>query len=313
MSRSLRIFPHRGGERPRGYRRDRPGPAWHRRLIPAAGIACALFIHSAATDPGGPPLDLELILQQARRAQEEDVGAWKRFSFRRLALRERLNSEGTVVGREALEFVVTPGPGDFDERLVRLDGRSPTPGEVARHRRRALFNRHYNALASSDEVGGDDARYSLGYLLRFSSYRYAGREVVDGVPCHRLEFGPPRRDSVGGVTGRFVGAMVGTLWLTEDGLHIRRATARAVKPISVLFPLTRISEIAIDLQSHPVAPGVWLPQRLGVVTRLDVVNVPIRKRNVYAYSNFAPVRIEERPGEGREAPPPDPQFLRVKR
>src|SRR2546426_2670908 len=155
-------------------------------------IAAILAMFVAATgggSPGGRSEDLSAILEKARRVQSADVAAWKRYRFRRSWFRQERDDSGQVKSTESAVSEVSPRGEGFKEKLVEIDGRKPTAAEEKRFRDQARFAKHYRTLlagSGEEEEGG----YSLGHLFRMSSYRYEGRETLEGVLCHRIDFAP---------------------------------------------------------------------------------------------------------------------------
>ena len=266
----------------------------------AEGAAAGAPVNAAAGAPdAGPGMapappaaeptpDLDLIIREAQRVQLEDTAAWPRFRFRRHVRTERLDADGDVTGSEELEFVVTPKAEGFDEDLQSIEGRQPTAKEVRRHRRLARFTRHYEAARSGEGSGALGGGYSLSLFLRRAAYRYAGREEIGGVPCHRLDFSPQEHDDLKGYEGRLASAMGGSLWISVDGYHLVRARTRMVRPVSIVLLLFRFRDLAVDLDSAPVAPGVWLPRRIEVRADARVSFWPLRRHSVLQYSDFTP-------------------------
>ncbi|HEU4402213.1 MAG TPA: hypothetical protein VFT43_08920 [Candidatus Polarisedimenticolia bacterium] len=251
---------------------------------------------ASADVPPAAPQDIKQMISDAQKAQAADVAAWRRFRFRRQALRQDLDAHGAVEKSEDLEFRVTPRDDRFDEILQRADGREARPREVARQQHLARFSKHYLTLIAGNG-GGDDEEsgYSLGHLLKLATYRYVGEETIDGVACHRLDFSPDESKREEGLAGRFAEAMSGSIWITVDGLHMRRARARTVRPISIAFSLSKVHELEVSLDSDSVGEGIWLPRRIEVVARARVLTNAIRRRNVYTYSEFEPVTPEAAP------------------
>lgn len=259
------------------------------RAIPATLLAALVLADGAplgreATTSPAPSPDLVAMLERARRAQEADVQSWSGYRFRRIEERQKLDGSGEVVHGQRTEAIVTPIPGGFDERLITIDGRPPTDKEIAAHRDARRFARHYARMVAGE---GDPAEggYSLGFLLRMASYRHVGVEEVEGVPSHRLDFGPGASED-DSLAGRFAEAMAGTIWITVEGSHIAKATARSVSPISVAFIVLKLEDLQLEMQSAPVGDDRWLPRRIDVRTRSRIVGFPSRTRNLYEYSDF---------------------------
>ena len=132
---------------------------------------------SPATEP---PTDLQFIVSEAQKVQKADVAAWSRYQFGRRSEREDYDDSGQIVGRDDLEFVVTPDGDGFREELVRHNGAAALASERDQERRSGSFNKHYRTLVAGDE-GHAESGYSLGQLLHLSSYRFMGQEVLNGV------------------------------------------------------------------------------------------------------------------------------------
>lgn len=261
-------------------------------------LGLALVALGATASPAAvAPPDLGPILAQAQRRQKEDAAAWRLYRFTRRAEREQLDDSGIVLESEDLEFRVTPKPDGFDEELLRLDGREAAPAEVGRHRRVAKFSRHYDALIAGGGEQDEEDGYSLSQLLRLSTYRYAGKEMFGGVACYRLDFSPSEAGGAAGLAGKFANAMAGSLWITVDGHHLAGARAKTMRPVSIALSLSKVHELEVSLESQPVGPQTWLPRRIEVKTRARILVKTIRKRNLYAYSDFEPVRVT--PGAAR--------------
>lgn len=247
-----------------------------------------LLALSPGPAPASPP-DLAALLARAQEVQVTDTAAWRTFRFRREWLREDLDESGAVAFSGSRISRVTPVPGGFDEELLRIDGRSPTPREAESHRREGPFQKHFRTmLDGEDGAERDGTGYSLGDLLRMSSYRYAGEESVEGIRCHRLEFAPDPGKKTPGMAGKFADAMAGTLWITTDGLHLFRARAATVKPVSFLLALAKVHGLRLEMESGEAGSGVWLPRRIVMEINSRVFMSASRRRSTYLYSDFLP-------------------------
>jgi hypothetical protein len=249
-------------------------------------VACFLLLLAGA---GPPPKDadpLDTMLHQARAVQKNDLAAWLNYRFHRGTINEWLDDEGNVDERSDLEYKVTPTATGFDEELVQIDGRTPTPREVESRRRAGNFEKHYRTFLGGG--GEEDHRgYSLADLLNMSAYRDAGPEVVDGIPCERMEFQPGPAEKTSGLAGRFLRVMSGTLWITRDGSHLRRASVRTIKPVPIFLGIIRIRELAPEYETAPVGDDTWLPSRIDLHVRMSVLGIPLRRRTiVLTYSEF---------------------------
>jgi hypothetical protein len=231
--------------------------------------------------------DIRFVVSEAQKVQEADVEAWSAYRFDRRSEREDYDESGQVVGREDLEFLVTPEARGFREELVRHNGLVPEASEREHHLRAGSFERHYRTLLAGVGEEKEEGGYSLGQLLHLSSYRFAGREPWNGVDCYRLDFSPddvePR---MGGLAAKFTKAMAGSLWITVEGFHLAGAKAETVRPISIALVLSKVYSIKVRMDAGPVGEGVWLPSRVEVVTNARILIKSIRRRNLYTYSDF---------------------------
>ena len=258
----------------------------------ARSLAPVLVILALAAPPAGPsppavlPTDLQFIVGEAQKVQRADVAAWTRYRFDRRSEREDYDDDGRVVGRDDLQFAVSPEGSGFREDLVLHNGVTPDTAEQDQQRRTASFSKHYRTLVAGAE-GQEESGYSLGQLLHLASYEFMGREAKNGVDCYRLDFTPDDvQPRTGGLAARFSKAMRGSLWITVEGFHLAAARAETVKPISVALWLSKVYELEVDMQAAPVGEGVWLPLRVEVTTRARIVIKMIRRRNLFTYSAY---------------------------
>jgi len=256
-------------------------------LAASVGLMAIAVPGARAVPASSAPESIQFIVAEAQKVQTADVQAWTRYRFGRRAEREDYDDEGQVVNRDDLEFVVTPDNDGFREDLLRHNGVEATPSEKDDQRRSGSFNKHYRTLIAGD---GGEARggYSVGQLLHLSSYRYVGQETVNGVACYRLDFEPGDVDPMsGGLAARFTRAMQGSLWITVEGFHLAAAHAETVRPITIVLALSKVYNLAVQMESGPVGEGIWLPAKVEIDTRARILFKSIRRRNRFTYSEFS--------------------------
>lgn len=277
-----------------------------RRSPPAReSVVIALLLAGLATPAAGGPapcagagsaVDVETLLSEARRVQEADLASWAGYRFRRLAARVKLDADGNVSRITDAESIVTPlggpkaagGAPRFDETLVRIDGAPPTRAQVEAYREDAPFTRHYANTVSADGAEEQEG-YSLAFLLRMSSYRYDGMEPVEGRRCHRVRFQADPDAPGDNLPARFARALSGTLWITEEGAHIARASVHSVAPIDITLAIVRLSTLEIELMGQPLESGSWVPRTIETRATVRILGIPIRRLTRYSYSEFVPV------------------------
>lgn len=266
-------------------------------VVPAtspAGVDAPGEPHAPASQAADSPApDVAALVHEAQRVQQADAAAWRQFRFSRGVRLERLGAEGRTLGVEETLSEVTPVEEGFDERLLRINGREPTPDEVATFREKEPFARHYRTLRAGGAESEEEGGYSLATLLRLSSYRYAGREWIGGTECHRLDFSPDPDRPKDSLAARVAGAMAGRLWLTVDGAHLIRARATSVRPVPLTLGLFSVRSLDLDLEATEVAGGTWLPGRLTIVSDVRIILVGQIRRRVITYSDYARVAEKE--------------------
>jgi hypothetical protein len=198
-----------------------------------------------------------------------------------------MTQEASVSQTHVMEYEITPLQDVFDERLQRIDGREPTDNEVRDARRKASFQNHYETLLEGAEEEGTGG-YSVMALLKLSGYAYAGRETVQGVLCHRLDFTASEPPPDADLAARIAAAMQGTLWLSVDGLHLVRARADSAREVGAAIGLFRMRALRFAMDAAPVAPDAWLPTEVVLETRMRLVFVGVRRRRTFSYSDYAP-------------------------
>lgn len=249
----------------------------------------ALVLSAGAADPAPAGEDLTALMDKARQVQVADVAAWRAYRFKRSALREEVDDDGRIVVREDLLFDIRPSGEGFEEKLVKKDGRAPTGEEISYYGRKRPFAKHYSTLVTGTGEG-EEGGFSLGHLLRMTAYRYAGREVVEGTPCYRVDFSPDEDRQADGIAGKLTKAMEGSLWITVDGLHLARAEAQTVGAVSLALSLAKVHQLEVSMVSAPVSAGVWLPKRIDVKARARILFSSRWRTNRFRYLDFQPVK-----------------------
>jgi hypothetical protein len=257
------------------------------RILAPSVVLLALGAPPGWPSPAASPLtDLTFIVSEAQKVQQADVAAWMHYRFGRRSEREDFDDTGQVVGRDDLEFVVTPDGSVFREELLRHNGVAAAASEKDQQRRTGSFNKHYRTLVAGSE-GREESGYSLGQLLHLSSYRFRGQESLNGVDCYRLDFSPDDvQPRTGGLAAKFSKAMEGSLWITVEGFHLAAARAETVRPIGIAFSLSKIYDLKVRMEAGPVGEGVWLPLRVEVRTDARILIKSFRRRNLFTYSDF---------------------------
>jgi hypothetical protein len=268
------------------------------RFAPASGLAlyasvAALLFSGAAPAPAVPVPDLQGLVKEARRAQRADILAWAQYRFRRQERIEELTETGQVKSVRTFDFEIRPLHDGFDERLLLLDGLAPSESNIADQRRNGRFEKHYSTLLAGSEEEDPESGYSISTLLRLSVYRDAGRETIDGIECHRLDFDPQDHPPGSGLEARIAEAMSGSVWLTVDGAHLVRARTTSTRPVTLSLGLFKVSALEVAFDAQRVAPDTWLPRQLSIVSHARLVFLGQHRRRVFTYSDFAPLARAE--------------------
>lgn len=233
--------------------------------------------------------DLRALVRQAREAQRADFKAWAGYRFHRQERVEELTDTGQVKSVRTLDFAITPLGEGFDERLLRRDGLAPTEAEVEDERRDGRFAKHYRTLIAESDEDDPESGYSIGTLLRLSEYRDAGKETIEGIECRRLDFEPQEHPPGSGLEARIAEAMSGSLWLSTEGAHLVRARTTSTRPITLSLGLFKVQSLEVAFDSERVAPGLFLPRQLMIVSHARLVFIGQHRRRVFTYSEYAAV------------------------
>ena len=269
------------------------------RLASAAGLtllvpAAAAFLNSGAAAPPKPAApDLQALVHEARKAQRADIVAWAQYRFRRQERVEELTETGQIKSVRTFDFEITPLHDSFDERLLFLDGLAPPEAEVEEQRRNGRFAKHYRTLLAGSEEEDPESGYSISTLLRLSEYRDAGRESIDGIDCHRLDFEPQENPPGSGIEARIAEAMSGSLWLTADGAHLIRARTTSTRPVSLTLGLFKVHALEVAFDAQRVATDTWLPRQLSIASHARLVFLGQHRKRVFTYSDYAPLARAE--------------------
>ena len=234
--------------------------------------------------------ELSALLDQARAVQRSDLEAWHRFEFTRRVVRERLATDGSLSSREVLDFIVTPLEEGFLENLRLINGLSPSRRQIAKHREAARFTTRYReALGGADGSGksaGDASSYGMRVPLTGRSFHHLGREMVDGIRCHKLALEEEPQPGESGIRARIAAAVIGTIWLNVEDLHIVRAELHAAHPVAGALGLVKLLGLDILMETRLQDAEIRLPSRIEVRTDLRILGFVRRTRNEFLYSGF---------------------------
>jgi hypothetical protein len=262
----------------------------------------------APSAAAGAAPDLQALVKQARQAQRADILAWREYRFDRQERIEELTDTGQVKSVRTFDFEITPVGEGFDERLLMRDGLTPSEGEIEDQRRSGRFQKHYQTLLAGSEEEDPEGGYSISTLLRLSEYRYGGREMLEGVECHRLDFEPQEHPPGSGLEARIAEAMSGSLWLSAEGAHLVRARTTSSRPITLSLGLFKVQSLEVGFDAERVAADRFLPRQLSIVSHARLVFLGQHRRRVFTYSEYTPLppRPGSAPGPGSERGVPLP-------
>ena len=244
----------------------------------------ALLVFLLAGAPASADLPERTALRQGLRASwDTDVRSWGEYAFRRHVLRRSFDASGNVTFERQMLFQVTPEGDRFDELLLQIDGREPTPKEVAYHRRKQRFTNHYSQaedLALDNPLGED---LLLLPLIESQEHELIGEEVVDGTPCYRTRFDARPEPKGGSLNERISTALEGTACFSIDGIHLVVFEMRTVRTIKAKG--VRLRRLEMRIAGHAVGEA-WLPRSLELRSDVNAWGKKLRKLNRYDYSSF---------------------------
>ena len=252
------------------------------RVLPISALALAVTMSVTGAAVAESP-DLETLSECSDRAWAEGIAAWADYAFDRHVTRRSLDNNGKETFRQEMRFRLTPSGEAFDERLVEIDGRQPTAKEVAEHREKARFSKHYQQAEELELDNPLGENLALLPLLREQDYRITGEDEVDGVPCTRVEFDARSEAGGGSVREQMLRAVKGSGCFSIDGCHLVVFEMETVRPLKE-SPL-KLERLHLSFAGQPVEHG-WLLEVVEVESDFSVLGKKFRKLNSYGYSNF---------------------------
>jgi hypothetical protein len=229
------------------------------------------------------PPDLQTLTECSDRAWEADIGGWANYAFDRHVTRRSLDKSGEESFHQELHFRVTPADQGFDEKLVEVDGRQPTPKEAREHREKARFTKHYAQAENLELDNPIGENLALVPIIQNQDYRLVGEERVNGIPCHRVVFDAATEPGRGGVREQLLHAVKGSACFSVEGCHLvtfEMETVRTLKegPIKLEF-------LKLSFKGQAVEHG-WILESIELQSDLALFGKRIRKYNSYRYSDF---------------------------
>ena len=186
----------------------------------------------------------------------------KQYKYRVDIRLEELDQRDTVVGEFHLANEVT-----FDVTGNRREQQLERTSTLKRITVTREDLENFRSLEDSSFLTRDIGRYEV---------RSPGRELVNGVQCHRLEWTP--KDSTTGQR-----PFSGTVWVTDADSRIVKVSGkftdvRQGRGVESLFPEFEMSRQQID--------GNWFPGSLTATDTLRFSTGPVRIRLTVRYGNY---------------------------
>ncbi|MEJ2084554.1 MAG: hypothetical protein P8Y44_02610 [Acidobacteriota bacterium] len=232
------------------------------------------------TDEG---VEVGPLVERARAVWEEDYGFWPSYAFHRQVVRRRLDKNGEIGWSTQYLFEVTPSAMGFDEELIEIDGREPTPEEVLEHRRAGRFEARYESEASLQNPFGKDL--PVLPLLFDQRHVYVGRRVVRGYPCLKTVFAARNPPSRAPARQRLGYVFQGDACFSIPGNHLVRAELETAQGVSA--GVAGLQYLRVQIESDPVGGKRWLPSRFEVRSDVRVGWKQLRIWNLYRYFDFS--------------------------
>lgn len=222
------------------------------------------------------------LVEEAARVSDRDHAGWKAYSFRRYVKRQRLNRAWQPTWSTEYLFDVRPTDNGFDEELIEIDGRLPSPEEVLEHRMAGRFEKYYESGGSLRNPFGKDL--PLLPLLFGQKHVYAGRGIIQGAPCLKTEFSdriPPSKESA---RRRLEYVFKGEACFSVYGHHLVFADMETARPVSA--GIVKLQYLRMRIEMESVRDDLWLPTRIEFQADIRLGIRRLRKANLYRYSNY---------------------------
>ena len=226
--------------------------------------------------------DMEALVERAEEVFESDYARWGGFRFSRRVNRERFDKNGGVNWSAEYLMEIEPTKTGFDERLVEIDGRIPTPEEVLEHRRAGRFAKHYESAGGLENPFGKPI--PLLPLLFDQRHELVGRRMVRGLPCLKTEFSARNPPSRLPARRRLEYALRGEACFSIPGNHLVSAELETSRAVSA--GVVKLQYLRILIEGGPQGGGEWLPSRFEVRSEIRLGVTWLRKSNRYQYSKF---------------------------
>ena len=244
-------------------------------------IIVALVAGAAQADPP----DLKTLTECSDLAWSEDIGSWSDYAFDRHVTRRSLDDKGEVTFLQEMHFRVTPSAEGFDEELIEIDGREPTPKEVRQHREKARFTKHHGQAEELELENPVGENLALMPILQDQNYRIVGEETVNGIPCIRATFDAKPEVKDKGVRGQIASAVEGSACFSVEGCHLVVYEMETVRQLKE-FPIT-VKRLRLTFEGRPVEHDGWLIEKVELQSDVSVMGKALRKFNSYGYSEFS--------------------------
>jgi hypothetical protein len=276
-------------------------------LLPLRLAADDAAVVAPASVPPPAPLAAEQVVERwiERAGTLSNRLATVHHQFVRHTVVEELNSREQVCECKTKDHEVEVRAGQPNPRLVKLDGREPTPRELRREQKREAEDREKYANRADKPGGG--LEYLDPKLIRRFRYELLGTELMDGRSMYVLGFVPAAEAADSATADRVLGRLRGRVWVDAEDFEAARIEADLTGNLNIGGFIAVLDDMGFIVQRRRLPDGIWVTVLLDSHAKGRKLFNRFHGRMRVEQANFQPLPREiSGGGDAAGAPAPMP-------
>jgi len=235
-------------------------PAWTCTFVAAVALSSVLII--ASDKPSSPRSDdiIHKLVEREKARKVKDEKEEKQLSYTERLVTDKLQPDGGLKDREEKIYQVAPVNGEPTPKLVRKNGKPPSPSDLKEEEDLLRKEREV-----SRERNGSDVENTIELneeLVGKYEYSTLGEEVIRGRPVYLLSFKPkskslPVRRKIDYLLNR----ISGKVWIDQEDYAIARVDSHLTESTQIWWGLlASLRGFSGVLEQTKLPDGFWFIQ-----------------------------------------------------
>jgi hypothetical protein len=218
-------------------------------------------------------LSVSDIIARTLQNDEARQRALASMRYDQVATIDQLDRRERVTRHEVLTMIVSPGSHP-PLKVTALGGDQAPP-----------LSDHAAVQALVDDVGGNQATFTLRDLASRFVITLEGHDVFEGAPVYVLSFAPRQGESWKDDTEKVVNRLHGQIWISSRTWNVLRTEAALTGPVRVAWFLATVPTLRFEYRTQDSESGFAASQE-RITLEVDALFVGYHERQTIQMSHF---------------------------